>query len=80
MFFVQFLEPQYCFIHSEKLGTPEPMTVVPTLGLLGNVETNFNLVGRFIGDAAAVAAASGFNPEVAALAIAARTAQEGVKF
>lgn len=35
-------------------------------------------VGRFIGDTAAIAAASGFNPEVAAPAIAARTAQEGV--
>ena len=35
-------------------------------------------VANFIRDQAGIAAASGFNPEVAAPAMAARTAQEGV--
>ena len=35
-------------------------------------------VANFIRDQAGIAAASGFNPEIAAPAMAARTAQEGV--
>ena len=35
-------------------------------------------VGRFVADQAAIAASTGFNPEVAALLMGARAAQEGL--
>ena len=48
------------------------------LGRFAMQQLKHPAVGRFIGDTAAIAAVSGFNPEVAGPAIASRTAQKGV--